>query len=1172
MTAPPFTVRALYPYESDHPDDLTFQAGQQITVETIEDDEWYSGSYVDGSKSGMFPRNFVEILPDIPHRPKRASQVLPPQPATAGSGAAPSAAGDAAEPQQVPPASSFEEEEDLNKGVEQLNVNQEPGAGAGAGASAVEEDLPTPAPAPAPAESPKEEKEPPRAKSNAFKDRIAAFNMQQNAPLMPQKQQFKNESFVKKPYVAPPPSNYMPSLPIEDKPKPKYTVSRSPDSTRDTHLPPSSSGAAPVVPSASNAADAPHDDTDEERREQQRGEEESVPKMSLKERIAMLHKQQQEEAERMEAAQQKKKTKKKREELERVKSSDSTTSQEPPLAPSAGDEDIESREAASGAPPPVPTTSSASVKRPEAGEHRDLGGVQEEEEGSDEEADAAERRHEHDQNESGEEGSEEEESEDEEDEEEAKRIALRERMAKISGGMGMNLGMLMGGGFPAPGSSGKPKKKKASANKDDQGGAEETVRAAPVPIFPFAAPGTLPPELQRKQAPVEQQEDHADDEFTEEPDEKDVELEREPAPMSPVTGTTHAPPVPPPPPHIPEGGDRRSSGEYSRRLSSESQRSQRSQRRSSADLDRRDSFGGSTGAGAGTGGADIGPIDEVIEDELGDDELTTETEESKVTSPPVPLNKRHSYMSGSGAVPPIPGMAAPMRKSATFDSAGHSTMAPPPPGAPPVPPHAPPVAADISEEETTGYEADEDTQDVSETDDGLRKRDSDLSSGIPPHTHVPPPPPNIPSSPTATTSHHRLSRPPPPPPPAPTSAPPAAPRPPLPPHHVAHEESSGSFGGDDEQDTDEGFVDYGSGPGAAAAAAASRAPPPPPPPVKSPPLPARHSMSGPPSGSPQHIHAVPPPAPPSMQSPPPPPAPPSSVPSQPSLPVRRTTGSSRDSVDSGFRRRQSTDLRHQTSGSSSAINSAHDIDLQVESSDWWLQATAVPPEIARHSKDWLYEVEESQNSKRGGRTLVTKDIYVLYPDYSQTSISLQYDLHSPHETLQVEQKHNTGPTEPRQDQLEEYSVQFGSKVISGVQKAATTQSLSPAETVAYVISQIPGALPAIGGRAFGAIVYQNMANSSVKQHDEIRPGDVAVIRHAKFQGHKGGLHQKYSNEVGMSSPYVGVIQEWDGAKKKLRVIEQQAKKIKQESFRLQDLKSGEIVVYRVVGRSYVGWE
>jgi len=58
---------------------------------------------------------------------------------------------------------------------------------------------------------------------------------------------------------------------------------------------------------------------------------------------------------------------------------------------------------------------------------------------------------------------------------------------------------------------------------------------------------------------------------------------------------------------------------------------------------------------------------------------------------------------------------------------------------------------------------------------------------------------------------------------------------------------------------------------------------------------------------------------------------------------------------------------------------------------------------------------------------------------------------------------------------------------------------------------------------------------------------------------------------------VGVVFEWDGTKKKIRVWEQgnqekgKRPKVRDESYRVADLKSGEVRVWRVMPRSFVNW-
>lgn len=251
---------------------------------------------------------------------------------------------------------------------------------------------------------------------------------------------------------------------------------------------------------------------------------------------------------------------------------------------------------------------------------------------------------------------------------------------------------------------------------------------------------------------------------------------------------------------------------------------------------------------------------------------------------------------------------------------------------------------------------------------------------------------------------------------------------------------------------------------------------------------------------------------------------------------------------------------------------ASDLDLG-ENSLWWSHPNEIPPTFAGR-KDILHEVEESTSSKRGGKTTISKDIYILYMDYSQTVITATFDATNPSD-VKLEQRHERPPPPLRQDQLENASVQFGARI---AEQADKKQNTTVGDGVSYslvieLMRPLASVLLPVGVRAYGALVYANLANATVQQHDEIRAGDVVTFRNAKFQGHKGTMHQKYAVDVGKPD-HVGVVVDWDGTKKKIRAWEQgrDSRKVKMESFKLGDLRSGEVRVWRVMGRRWVGWE
>ena len=257
---------------------------------------------------------------------------------------------------------------------------------------------------------------------------------------------------------------------------------------------------------------------------------------------------------------------------------------------------------------------------------------------------------------------------------------------------------------------------------------------------------------------------------------------------------------------------------------------------------------------------------------------------------------------------------------------------------------------------------------------------------------------------------------------------------------------------------------------------------------------------------------------------------------------------------------------------------ANDVNLSQETT-WWTAAQPLPPALqSRNGVDLLSECEESSKSKRGGRKEITKDVYVLYMDYSQTVISVRYDSQEPSE-VHLQQRHESPPSRLRQDQLEAAWQRFGAKVADGAsphgqsKKDSVVGDGSPYSLPLELIKAQRDALLPVGTRAYGALVYANLANASTMQFDEIRRGDIITVRNAKFEGHHGAMKTKYKIDYGPN--HVAVVEEWDGTRRAVRAWEQGREKkggVRSEKFRLGDLRSGEVRVWRVVGRDWVGWD
>jgi len=517
---PPFKVKALFDYTSPHEDDLNFPADVVITVSALEDDDWYFGAYVDKAtgenKEGIFPKNFVErIVVEVPARPARSARkkVEPEVPAS------PVAEKVAPPPLSPPPIEKPDPvvsslptpkpvETKLPPPPTPVEVPKQVEAPRSLPPKAAAKPPPPPAQAAADKPGPSNKPPPPdKPSSSSFKDRLALFNKGGATPVTPYNPLKPRQDVVKKPFVPPPPSKnaYVPP-PISHVAKPKRDEGPAPPPP--THAEPSAKACG----------------------ELERDEEENVPKQSLKERIALLQTQQLDPT-TLPGGKPKPRPKPKRvtsekgeqqPEEDEIASPLSATTEtgrksydeaqpEKPVDVEAGvalppprakrSMDIKREEIADDSSVGDADVSSASVGPSEARVRRTAPAHQSDfgdDEGANDTPDVPD-------------------SDDEEEEdidpEVRRKIALRERMMKMSGGMGMH-GMF---GPPLGIPTGAPAKKKKSTGGKSVTGEDEEERSpevprAPVPALPFAMPRVQSPpvvehepeeeEDQSKQAPA----------------------------------------------------------------------------------------------------------------------------------------------------------------------------------------------------------------------------------------------------------------------------------------------------------------------------------------------------------------------------------------------------------------------------------------------------------------------------------------------------------------------------------------------------------------------------------------------------------------------------------------------------------------------------------------------
>ncbi|PIL22717.1 hypothetical protein GSI_15410 [Ganoderma sinense ZZ0214-1] len=121
--------------------------------------------------------------------------------------------------------------------------------------------------------------------------------------------------------------------------------------------------------------------------------------------------------------------------------------------------------------------------------------------------------------------------------------------------------------------------------------------------------------------------------------------------------------------------------------------------------------------------------------------------------------------------------------------------------------------------------------------------------------------------------------------------------------------------------------------------------------------------------------------------------------------------------------------------------------------------------------------------------------------------------------------------------------------------------------VETVIRTVPNAAqPTASLDSYGYLVYNQIGGAVQRRASDIMPGDVVVVSEAKFKGHKG--LQSYSQTVGVGEPLVGVIGDFELKKSKVKVFQANQhvghQSVESVSYRLEDLKSGEVKIYRVL--------
>lgn len=1020
---PPFKVRAIFDYQSDFDDDLPFTVGLIITVTDIEDDEWYSGSF--NGKTGIFPKNFVQSIAGEDDEQKPGPIEL----------SAPFSKPNSEPQEQIAQATASDKNvgsTKSSKSTESTENNEPASPDVATIPAAISAELPQ-----KPSVVPKSALSEHTKESKADIPRVP----------MPGGPPPKDPYNIKNQFVATGKSSYVPPIKPRDDSTVKHVRNDPPRNVDIVHS------------------------TDP-----QQEEESNEPKMSLKERIALLQKQQAEQAEREVAAQRKQEERKKAEQKR---------SEERKLA----------AEARANVPAEIPDhelpISEDAGMAP--GKHHE---EEEDESGEDLVAESEPAEQVRDA-----------EGEVEEEDEELKRQRLVQRMAKISGGRNMFGMMGMAPSFGKP-SEPTPSRKKSDASGDgERQVSEETTPARPIPVMPFANPDHLPKELlqrdadniSNKKAPsIDSSSGIPDEDLTETdtkfPEAGDAQLH--PENVEPMT------PVEPSPPTIQSDGD-----DEPRDHSQDSE----------IKLAKPPIEPEVTGYDADEDVSDMQPS--------GHNQYPDHTASGR---PPIPEPDFHGEKRVHPAPPAPPAHLVHVERPSQPATPAHSERpVHPEPPLPPLP-SVPPVPASRP---------------------GLPPPSGRLVPAVPPVPSAPPVHPVQQSTPKEG------------PPPLPTQPPARA-------GTSVHDELASLTSQNDNFDFSLPARSQ-TMPDAAPPPVPHEVPRAVPPPV--PTTPGRSStevgditMAGIPEGeySEQRIHRA---------------YTGSSIGSDRKSIEQKSTD--RQSGDFGRRsnelgRSRSTRSTGEQSQAAAALTSLeYEIANINENTSWWLKEELPDVLAGKIGVDLTYEVDSHVINKRGGRTINYRDYYVLFYDLSQLIFELEYETEDPRSTVKCVNYYTKAPPIIRKDLLDRYHRELGTKVLTIASSMVGSKLSEPLTSVVFgtIKAKDPKALQPIGHKSFGVTIYRNTNNSNIARIDDVRPGDVLCVRNGKFSSKGLGIG---SNKItlGEDDTYSAIVAEYDAKKDKFKVLELDSSgHVKKESYKMSEMKSGRVRVFRVVSRAYIGW-
>ncbi|KAI8458019.1 hypothetical protein BY996DRAFT_6874961 [Phakopsora pachyrhizi] len=250
-------------------------------------------------------------------------------------------------------------------------------------------------------------------------------------------------------------------------------------------------------------------------------------------------------------------------------------------------------------------------------------------------------------------------------------------------------------------------------------------------------------------------------------------------------------------------------------------------------------------------------------------------------------------------------------------------------------------------------------------------------------------------------------------------------------------------------------------------------------------------------------------------------------------------------------------------------------DLDLASERWWRHRPVAPPSSVSSMKDVLVRLQGSSTLQKG-KSIYQYELVVIRDDYSKTIVNIKFDDNDDESGTEMNQLHYPPPEPYDISALQELGQTLGPQIVARAKAKEDEKGFKGEEDGASLVKTIVRSLEVAlepVGQTYGEVVYKceiqdvKGAHPEIEVKDDIRPGDIVASYGATFKGK--GIGHGSMNLGTVSNPHLGIVAEHDVKKNKFKAYGIFHGKVELISYRLDEMKSGCIKVFRVLDKDFL---